>query len=73
MNLDNTVLDFLKVNGKMCRNDISNQLGVARSTIYDSLCRLIVDELIMKEKIGNGLKGRSKVYYSVLLKDLVTL
>ena len=67
--LDKQILSFLKKSGPITRYDLVTMTGIARSTLYDSLTRLILKGLVKKytENIHTT-KGRPKVFFEALSK-----
>lgn len=60
------VYNFLKEHGSMTRNALSKLTGIPRTTLYDVLNKLILNNKIRKIIEKKGKRGRPKVYYEVI-------
>jgi len=65
--LDKSLLDILRSEGPLTRSRLVNITGVARSTLYDSLLRLILKGYVARYSEERKERGRPKVYYKALL------
>jgi predicted transcriptional regulator len=63
---DQKVLEFLKKSHPIDRNSLSKEIGIPRSTLYDSLKRLWLKGKIKKREVPKTTKGRRKVVYEVV-------
>ena len=59
--------DFIKNNGPITRTEIKEQTGIPRTTIYDSIVKLIIQKRIKKYVVMNKKRGRPKVYYKAII------
>ena len=64
--LDRNVLKILEKEGPITRSKLVSLTGIARSTLYDSLLRLILKGYIARFSEDRKQRGRPKVYYQVL-------
>ncbi len=64
--LDQNVLKILVKEGPITRSKLVSLTGIARSTLYDSLLRLILKGHIARFSEDRKQRGRPKVYYQVL-------
>lgn len=64
--LDRNVLKILEKEGAITRSKLVSLTGIARSTLYDSLLRLILKGHIARFSEDRKQRGRPKVYYQVL-------
>ena len=64
--LDRNVLKILEKEGPITRSKLVSLTGIARSTLYDSLLRLILKGHIARFSEDRKQRGRPKVYYQVL-------
>lgn len=64
--VDRLLFHFLKDHGPITRNELSKKTGIPRSTLYDSLLRLILSGLIVKYSEDRKIRGRPKVYYEIV-------
>ncbi|NHJ02171.1 MAG: hypothetical protein EAX86_08535 [Candidatus Heimdallarchaeota archaeon] len=61
--LDRNVLAILKNEGPLTRSKLVSLTGIARSTLYDSLLRLILKGYVARYSEERRQRGRPKVYY----------
>lgn len=62
-NTDNIVLNILKKNGPKTRAELVSITKIPRSTLYDSLLRLILKDKVIKYSEKPDGPGRPKVYF----------
>ena len=63
--LDRNVLKILRNEGPLTRSRLVSLTGIARSTLYDSLLRLILKGYVSRYSEERSQRGRPKVYYKV--------
>ena len=63
--LQKKIVDLLGTNGPMTRGDMVSQLQIARTTIYDTLAKLMNRNVVDKYPINNSKRGRPKVVFSL--------
>ncbi|MFX1514893.1 MAG: winged helix-turn-helix transcriptional regulator [Promethearchaeota archaeon] len=63
--LDRNVLEILKNEGPITRSRLVAITGIARSTLYDSLLRLILKGYVARFSEERRQRGRPKVFYKV--------
>jgi len=63
--LDRNVLEILKTEGPITRSKLVAITGIARSTLYDSLLRLILKGYVARFSEERRQRGRPKVFYKV--------
>ena len=63
---DLRVLNALLKNQPATRMDLCEISGIPRTTIYDSLTRLIIKKVVIKYSNPSTSKGRPKIYYKVV-------
>jgi len=63
--LDRNVLEILKIEGPITRARLVSITGIARSTLYDSLLRLILKGYVARFSEERRQRGRPKIYYKV--------
>ncbi|MHA1990502.1 MAG: helix-turn-helix domain-containing protein [Candidatus Hodarchaeales archaeon] len=62
--LDSNVLSILKQQGPITRGQLVKKTGIPRSTLYDSLFRLILKGLVRKyPDKSHTARGRPQVYF----------
>ncbi len=64
--LDRNVLEILKREGPITRTKLVKLTGVARSTLYDSLLRLILKGHVFRYSEERKQRGRPKVYFKAI-------
>ncbi len=64
--LDRNLLEILRKEGPLTRAKLVSLTGIARSTLYDSLLRLILKGYVAKFSKECIQRGRPKVYYKVV-------
>ena len=60
---DDTVLNILQKQGPKTRAELVSITNIPRSTLYDSLLRLILKEKVLKYSEKPDGPGRPKVYF----------
>ena len=63
---DLKVLNTLLKNQPATRMYLCEITGIPRTTIYDSLTRLIIKKVVIKYSNPSTSKGRPKIYYKVV-------
>lgn len=63
---DLRVLNALLENQPATRMDLCKITGIPRTTIYDSLTRLILKKVAIKYSNPSTSKGRPKIYYKIV-------
>ncbi|MHA2174333.1 MAG: hypothetical protein ACXADW_20075 [Candidatus Hodarchaeales archaeon] len=63
---DLVVFNALKEHQPATRMDLCDKTGIARTTIYDALTRLMVKKVIVKYTPPVKKKGRPKVFYRTI-------
>ena len=62
--LQKKIIELLGANGPMTRGEMVNRLQIARTTIYDTLAKLMNQNLVDRYPINNNKKrGRPKVVF----------
>ena len=64
--LDLEVLSILEQQGPLTRGKLVSLTGIARSTLYDSLLRLILKGYVASYSEDRRHRGRPKVFYRAL-------
>ncbi|MHA1129301.1 MAG: hypothetical protein ACTSQI_20155 [Candidatus Helarchaeota archaeon] len=49
--------------GPLTRSDLSNLTGIPRTTIYDTIVKLMLDKQIQKYSVPSKKRGRPRVFY----------
>ena len=63
---DRLLYDLLAKKSPMTRNELVQATGIARSTIYDALLRMILKKLVRTFSNKPTSPGRPKVYFEVI-------
>ncbi|MEM2907102.1 MAG: helix-turn-helix domain-containing protein [Candidatus Odinarchaeota archaeon] len=66
LDLKNTILDLLGKHGPLTRDDMVEFTGIPRTTLYDSLDKLILSGKVEKYVLKVNKKGRPTVYYELV-------
>ncbi|MFX1507616.1 MAG: helix-turn-helix domain-containing protein [Promethearchaeota archaeon] len=61
--IDRKVLDILLIEGPLTRGKLSKLTGIPRSTLYDSLWRLIVKGYVKDYSEDRKHRGRPQTYF----------
>ena len=65
--VDETVFDVLQKHGPATRSKLVEITGLPRTTLYDSLVRLILKGFVRKFDEDRNKRGRPKVFYQLSL------
>ena len=63
---DLTIFNILRENQPATRMQLCDKTGIARTTIYDALTRLMVKKMVFKYSPPVTKKGRPKVFYRTI-------
>ncbi|MHA1988942.1 MAG: winged helix-turn-helix transcriptional regulator [Promethearchaeota archaeon] len=63
---DLTIFNALRENQPATRMQLCDKTGIARTTIYDALTRLMVKKMVFKYSPPVTKKGRPKVFYRTI-------
>ena len=63
---DMVVLEALQKYQPATRMELVNKTGIARTTLYDALTRLMVKQVVVKYAPPVNRKGRPKVFYRTI-------
>ncbi|MFX0210028.1 MAG: hypothetical protein ACFFDT_28870 [Candidatus Hodarchaeota archaeon] len=61
--IDRKILDILLIEGPITRGKLSKLTGIPRSTLYDSLWRLIVKRYVKDYSEDRKHRGRPRTYF----------
>ena len=64
--LDRKILNILEKQGPLTRSKLVSITGIARSTLYDCLLRLILKGYVVSFSEERRHRGRPKVFYKAL-------
>lgn len=65
INIKDYLFRIVSSKGPISRRDLVKATGIPRTTIYDVLVKLMLDERIQKFSIPLRHRGRPRVYYKV--------
>ncbi|MHA1312181.1 MAG: helix-turn-helix domain-containing protein [Candidatus Helarchaeota archaeon] len=66
--IEQYLLEILKSKGDLTRKDLAELTKIPRTTIYDTIEKLIYEGIIEKYAISDKRRGRPKVYYRYIKK-----
>ncbi|MFW9906168.1 MAG: helix-turn-helix domain-containing protein [Candidatus Thorarchaeota archaeon] len=64
--IDRKILEILRIEGPSTRSKLSKLTGIPRSTLYDSLWRLIVKGYVKDYSEDRKYRGRPRTYFSAV-------
>ncbi len=68
--LQKNIVKVLKDDGPMTRNKMVEKLNKARTTIYDSLVKLMAQNMVTRVPVHDGSKrGRPKILFKLVEED----
>jgi len=59
------LLKLIKKEQPITRSELVKETGIPRTTIYDSLVKLMLDKEIYKYSVPSKTRGRPRVFYKV--------
>ncbi len=66
LDLKNVILDLLEKHGALTRSEMVEYTGIPRTTLYDTLDKLILSGKVEKYVLKINKKGRPVVYYELV-------
>jgi predicted HTH transcriptional regulator len=67
-NVEDIIFKVLGAKGDMTRSEMKELTKIPRTTIYDTIERLIYEEKIEKYPVFNKARGRPKIFYRLIKK-----
>lgn len=64
-NIKEYLLEVLKDQGPITREELSTHTGIPRTTLYDTLDKLILKDKVYKFTQPTKKRGRPRVYYEI--------
>ena len=64
--IDRNILEMVRKEGPLTRSKLVSSTGIARSTLYDSLMRLIVKGYVISYSEDRKHRGRPKTYFTIV-------
>ena len=65
INIKEYIFKIIVNQGPITRSDLTKLTGIPRTTIYDTIVKLMLDEQIKKYAIPSKQRGRPKVFYEI--------
>ena len=65
INIKEYLFKLISGKGPITRSELTKLTGIPRTTIYDTIVKLMLDEQIKKFSVPSKRRGRPKVYYEV--------
>jgi len=63
--IDEKLLEYIRSNGPCTRKEMTAATGIAWTTAYDHLKRLVSGGMVTKNSVRSGKRGRPRVYYQI--------
>ncbi|MHA1269802.1 MAG: helix-turn-helix domain-containing protein [Candidatus Helarchaeota archaeon] len=68
--IEDYLIEIIKENGDMTRKELAELTRIPRTTIYDTIEKLIYEGKIEKYAISDKKRGRPKIYYRYIEKGI---
>lgn len=65
INTKEYLFKLISSKGPITRSDLTKLTGIPRTTIYDTIVKLMLDEQIKKFSVPSKRRGRPRVFYDV--------
>lgn len=65
INIKEYLFRLIAEKGPITRSDLTYMTGIPRTTIYDTIVKLMLDEHIKKYSIPSKKRGRPRVFYEI--------
>ncbi len=66
INIKEYLLKLITNKGPITRSELTKETGIPRTTIYDTITKMLLDEQIRKYSVPSKRKGRPRVFYEIL-------
>jgi predicted ArsR family transcriptional regulator len=66
VNIKEYLYGIIKEKGPITRKEMTNHTGIPRTTIYDTIVKLMLDEKVRKYSVPSKKRGRPRVFYEVV-------
>ncbi len=63
INIKEFLFKIIAEKGPITRSELKNLTGIPRTTIYDTIVKLMLDEKIKKYSVPSKRRGRPRVFY----------
>jgi predicted ArsR family transcriptional regulator len=64
-NIKEYLFKIIAKQGPITRSDLTKSTGIPRTTIYDTIVKLMLDEQIRKYAVPSKRRGRPKIFYEI--------
>ena len=65
INMQEWIFQIIDRDGPITRSEIVKETGIPRTTIYDIVVKLILNERVRQYSVPSGGRGRPQVFYEV--------
>ncbi len=65
INIKEYLFKLIANKGPITRSELTKETGIPRTTIYDTIVKLMLDEQIRKYSVPSKKRGRPRVFYEV--------
>ena len=65
INIKEYLFKIIANQGPITRSDLTKSTGIPRTTIYDTIVKLMLDEQIKKYAVPSKRRGRPKIFYEI--------
>ena len=66
INIKEYLFKIIAEKGPITRSELKNLTGIPRTTIYDTIVKLMLDEQIKKFSVPSKKRGRPRVFYEII-------
>ena len=66
VNMKDYLFSIIKEKGPITRGDLKELTNIPRTTLYDTIVKLIISNKLEKFSVSQRKRGRPKVYYKAL-------
>lgn len=66
INIKEYLFKMIADKGPITRSELTKATGIPRTTIYDTIVKLMLDEQIQKYSVPSKRRGRPRVFYEVV-------
>jgi len=65
INIKEFLFRLITTKGPITRSELTKETGIPRTTIYDTIVKLMLDEQIRKYSVPSKKRGRPRVFYEI--------
>ncbi|NVM54764.1 MAG: hypothetical protein HWN66_13765 [Candidatus Helarchaeota archaeon] len=70
INIKEYLFKLIAKKGPVTRSELTKETGIPRTTIYDTIVKLMLDEQIKKFSVPSKRRGRPRVFYEIVKPSL---